>query len=297
MRVVDVFSGCGGMSLGFEKAGYEVVAAFDNWEKAGSVYEHNFQHPFYLQDLEKLDEYLDTIRKYNPDMIIGGPPCQDFSPAGLRDESRGRAGMTSVFAEIVEQIKPEWFVMENVPNLQKSKVWPSVKESFTRSGYGLTVRVLNAALCGVPQNRKRVFVIGHLGGADNELGNIIDESLAKTPMTLRDYFGDSLGIKHYFRMPTSYKRRAVFSIDEPSPTIRGVHRPIPPGYKKHPNDTAGPETVRPLTSLERAQVQTFPPEFTFFGSNTAINQMVGNAVPVNLARFVGEVIEQANRSM
>lgn len=293
MRVVDLFSGCGGMSLGFCNEGFDVVAAFDNWDKVKVVYEKNFTHPFYLQDLSRVEDYIDLVENLTPDIIIGGPPCQDFSPAGLRDESRGRAGMTSVYADIIDRILPEWFVMENVPNLQKSTVWPQVKESFKQSGYGLTVRVLNAAHCGVPQARKRVFVIGHLNGSDGELDTIIDAQLSDKPMTMRDYFGDTWGIDHYFRMPTSYSRRGVFSMDEPSPTIRGVHRPIPPGYKRHPIDTEDPSKVRALTPLERAQIQTFPPEFEFTGSNTAINQMIGNAVPVNLAGFVARAIKTA----
>jgi DNA (cytosine-5)-methyltransferase 1 len=105
-------------------------------------------------------------------------------------------------------------------------------------------------------------------------------------MTLRDAFKGSLGIEHYYRHPRSYARRAVFSIDEPSPTVRGVNRPVPDGYPGHQGDTAPAEDVRPLTTRERALVQTFPGEFRWDESKTNVEQMIGNAVPVNLAAYV-----------
>lgn len=112
-------------------------------------------------------------------------------------------------------------------------------------------------------------------------------------MTIRDYLGDSLGIEHYYRHPRSYKRRAVFSIDEPSPTIRGVNRPIPKTYIKHSGDTSTiSDQVRPLTTIERSYLQTFPKDFIFEGSKTDLEQMIGNAVPVKLAEYVAGCIQQ-----
>lgn len=86
MRVVDLFCGCGGMSLGFQKAGYKIAAAFDNWDDAITVYHNNFSHPVIQQDLSDVAKATERIERYHPDMIIGGPPCQDFSSAGDRDE-------------------------------------------------------------------------------------------------------------------------------------------------------------------------------------------------------------------
>ena len=92
-RVVDLFSGCGGMTLGFENAGFAVVAAFDNWKPAVEVYKANFKHPITQIDLNE-DEALDLIQAEKPDVIVGGPPCQDFSIAGGRDFSGKRANLT-----------------------------------------------------------------------------------------------------------------------------------------------------------------------------------------------------------
>jgi len=111
-------------------------------------------------------------------------------------------------------------------------------------------------------------------------------------MTIRDYLGESLGIEYYYRHPRNYNRRGIFSIDEPSPTVRGVNRPLPSGYKKHAGDPpdVNLKTTRPLTTIERSYLQTFPESFKFHGTKTNLEQMIGNAVPVNLARFVAKGI-------
>ena len=112
-------------------------------------------------------------------------------------------------------------------------------------------------------------------------------------MTLRDYFGDSLGIQYYYRHPRSYKRRGIFSIDEPSPTVRGVNRPMPEGYQIHANDPVSTKVgIRPLTTLERSYIQTFPKDYIFIGNKTDLEQMIGNAVPVNLAKYVANSINE-----
>ena len=106
-----------------------------------------------------------------------------------------------------------------------------------------------------------------------------------------DYFGNSLGIEYYYRHPRSYARRGVFSIYEPSPTIRGVNRPIPKGYSKHEGDPVDiTENLRPLTTKERSLIQTFPESFVFNGTKTNLEQIIGNAVPVKLAEFVANCI-------
>ena len=88
MKIVDLFCGCGGLSLGFQNAGLEIAAAFDNWQAAILVYEKNFSHPVHQIDLNTIEEYS-AISRYEPDMVIGGPPCQDFSIAGKKDDDDG----------------------------------------------------------------------------------------------------------------------------------------------------------------------------------------------------------------
>lgn len=290
MRTVDLFCGCGGMSLGFQNAGFEIAAAYDNWLPAINTYRKNFTHEVYQRDLSD-HGMVDEIKGINPLIIIGGPPCQDFSSAGYRDETLGRATLSKTYTDIVTGAKPKYFVMENVSRIRVSETYKYVYETLKGAGYGLTEKILDASYCGVPQKRKRFFLIGCLGAEDNFLNEILDEKLADKPMTIYDYLGDSLGVEYYFRIPRSYSRRAIFSIYEPCQTIRGVDRPIPPNYKKHPQDPVdiGP-LVRALTPKERSYMQTFPENFVFEENKTNTNQMIGNAVPVKLAEYVAKAI-------
>jgi DNA (cytosine-5)-methyltransferase 1 len=292
MRTIDLFAGCGGLSLGFQNAGFEVKAAFDNWKPALEVYQANFSHPIFDLDLSQQID-LEIFRQFSPQMIIGGAPCQDFSSAGKRDETLGRADLTIKFSEIVSSLRPEWFVLENVDRITKSEVLQKVKKLFYSTGYGLTEKILNANLCGVPQSRKRYFLIGHLNSSDNFLDFYLEKNQSARPLTVFEHLGESLDIEFYYRHPRSYKRRGIFSVHEPSPTVRGVNRPIPKTYTQHSGDACAPtENVRPLTTIERSYLQTFPKDFKFFGSKSDLEQMIGNAVPVNLAEFVANCIKE-----
>ena len=289
IKAVDLFCGCGGMSLGFQNAGFQLLAAYDNWDAAINIYRSNFDHPIIKADLNS-DQAIEDIRTLSPDIIIGGPPCQDFSIAGQRNMGE-RANLTIRYAQIIAQIKPEWFVMENVYNIERMPVLPRMMQIVKNAGYGLNVRILDASRCGVPQKRNRFFMVGHLGDKDGFLDAIIERGLSERQMTVHDYLGDSLDTEFYYMHPRSYNRRAVFSIHEPSSTIRGVNRPIPANYQHHPADKADiTDGVRCLTTKERSYIQTFPESFKFVGSKTEMEQAIGNAVPVKLAEYVAKCI-------
>ena len=172
MNTVDLFAGCGGMSLGFQNAGFNLVAAFEFWDIAAKCYEENFNHPVFKSDLSNVKSAVEQIRRFSPELIIGGPPCQDFSHAGKRVES-SRASLTESYAKIIENIKPQYFVMENVDRAQKSKAFEKAENIFKNAGYGLTKIVLDASKCGVPQKRKRFFCIGALGKDDDFMKKIL----------------------------------------------------------------------------------------------------------------------------
>lgn len=293
MKVVDLFCGCGGLSLGFTMAGFDIVSAYDNWKVALDTYRLNFKHPAVMLDLKDWEHSVEVIKPNMPDMIIGGPPCQDFSSAGKRNEDNGRGDLTVCYSEIIRNIRPRWFVMENVERILKTGKLQQAKAIFKQAGYGMSQIVLDASLCNVPQKRKRFILIGALGKEEGFMDDCLTNGLAKHPLTVADYLGDSLGIEFYYRHPRSYARRGIFSIHEPSPTIRGVNRPIPKGYQiKHNDPVKSLEGVRPLTTIERSYIQTFPKTFQFAGSKTEIEQMIGNAVPVNLGHYVATAIKQ-----
>ena len=291
MRTIDLFCGCGGMSLGFGLSGHDILFGMDNWDKAIAVYRKNFRHPVFRQNLADIDASVEAIIPYNPEMIIGGPPCQDFSSAGKRDEDNGRGSLTVCYAEIVARVRPEWFVMENVARIVKTNKLVQAKRILEGAGYGMTQCILDASLCGVPQVRKRFFLIGRLGETDNFLLPFVEKNLSEKPLTVSEYMGDEIDIQYYYRHPRSYARRGVFSVDEPSPTIRGVNRPMPKGYLPHSGDPIKSlDGIRSLTTIERSRIQTFPRDFHFIGNKSDQEQMIGNAVPVNLARYVGNAI-------
>lgn len=295
MKVVDLFSGCGGMSLGFEDAGFNVVGAFDNWDAAVEIYKANFSHPIYKMDLSS-EESTQIIKNLNPDVIVGGPPCQDYSIAGKR-ELGTRANLTIKFAEIVSQVKPTWVVFENVYNIERFSTLPKMKDILINAGYGISTRILDASFCGVPQKRKRFFLVGKLHARNGFFDDAFIANMSDKSMTIRDYLGDALHTQYYYMHPRSYNRRAVFSIDEPSATIRGINRPIPENYKKHPADKADiSDGVRALTTRERGYLQTFPESFLFPGAKTDVELAIGNAVPPALAKYIAESINLYNKT-
>lgn len=289
--VADLFCGCGGLTCGMEDAGIPISIGIDNWEPAVRNYNANFSHGCLKEDLSDTQKISGVLSQLGVNFIIGGPPCQDFSQAGKREE-QDRASLTESFAKIIECVKPCGFLMENVDRAQKSQAYSRARAIFKEAGYGLTEIVLDASKCGVPQKRKRFFVFGILGEQDDFWMEDFKNHISIRSTTLKDYFGDSLGFEYYYRHPRNYNRRAVFSIYEPAPTMRGVNRPIPKGYKGHPGDPVPiSEVSHALTTEDRAKIQTFPATYEWTGSKTDIEQMIGNAVPCGLAKFVGERIK------
>ncbi len=158
--VVDLFSGCGGLSLGFERAGFKIVAAYDNWKPAIETYGKNFGHTAYLADLRNCSELPGST------VIVGGPPCQGFSSAGRRRAEDGRNNLVRTFALLVERHRPLAFVFENVEGFLTQaggRFVFDLLEPLIGAGYRIHLRKVNAAHYGVSQHRKRVLVIGGLG--------------------------------------------------------------------------------------------------------------------------------------
>ena len=173
MKIIDLFSGVGGLSLGFEEAGFETVVAIDLWEDAINTFNHNRKIKVGLNvDIHTFNNnQLNTILSNNKITgVIGGPPCQGFSSARLSDNSdeigkinEARNQLYLQFFETVKKAQPEFFLIENVRGMVTSNKGAFVKDIFERFGklgYEINFQILNAADYGVPQNRYRVFFVG-----------------------------------------------------------------------------------------------------------------------------------------
>jgi DNA (cytosine-5)-methyltransferase 1 len=176
-KVIDLFSGAGGMSAGFSRAGFEISASIELLERYASTHEINFPNCTSLYgDIRELSPSAfarkTKISKNSPTIIIGGPPCQTFSSAGqskIQSLSKvdikkdHRNYLFKSYFDYVAYFKPDIFVMENVPNLKtkyKGEIFDSILEACAELGYEVSHEILNAADYGVPQIRKRLFLIG-----------------------------------------------------------------------------------------------------------------------------------------
>lgn len=166
-RVLDLFSGAGGLSLGFEKAGFEIHTAVDNWDDALATIKRN--KPSVLARASDLGDEIavSELCKNLPriDVVIGGPPCQGFSIAGKRDPEDPRNKLYKGFVRSIQLLKPKMFLMENVPTIASPKnidLFHEILGDFAQIGYDVKHSVLIASHFGVPQNRKRMFVVGVL---------------------------------------------------------------------------------------------------------------------------------------
>lgn len=314
MRVVELFCGAGGMSLGLKRAGFDVAAAYDSWAPAMTVYRNNLPEQKTLlrplriprnrargakvADVGDLLELVPTLLDLDVDMIAGGPPCQDFSKAGRRIEGT-RADMTLAFALLIAAARPEWVLMENVKEVTKSKAWQRARTILKRSGYGLSEMKLDASQYGVGQLRVRFILVGRLGEEDGFLNDALELPKNAPRTTIRDVLGDNVGVHpgpghpeevraYYFR--TYSKRRAVWSIDEPCRTItrkagfrNGEHIP-------HANDTMDASKAPLLTWEQLAMLQGFPAGWQWGKSKGDRNLMIANAVPAPLAEAIGRAI-------
>lgn len=160
-NVIDLFCGCGGMSLGFEQAGFDVLLGIDLWKDALVTFSNNHKIGNTLcADLANLqaEEVETEIGNKKVDVIIGGPPCQGFSIAGKRIVEDERNSLYKSFVRMVAHFKPKAFVLENVPNILSigdGIVRDAIIGDFTQLGYTVVTKVLTASDYGVPQNRKR----------------------------------------------------------------------------------------------------------------------------------------------
>nr|CCM44166.1 DNA-cytosine methyltransferase [Staphylococcus xylosus] len=165
MKIIDIFSGAGGLSLGFESEGFETILAIDKWTDAIETFNKNHENKvgttIDIHDFS--NEYLEQYKDGSIDGIIGGPPCQGFSLVGTRDTNDPRNSLYIEYVRFVSVIKPKFFVLENVSgllSLEKGKFKDDIIKRFEGLGYNVDYKLLTASDYGVPQSRKRVFFVG-----------------------------------------------------------------------------------------------------------------------------------------
>lgn len=309
-RVLSLFSGAGGLDLGFERAGCETVAAVDNDPESCKTL--RFNRPGW-------NVFEGDIRDYQPnlsniDIVIGGPPCQGFSSAGKGDPTDPRNFLWREYMRVVSRVKPRAVVLENVSALTHRKNGDhlsGIMEALEAEGYSFKWGVLNAADFGVPQARRRLFVIGLRDGEPALPNPSADSSQVTVREALAGLDGgydsawNHLPPRHAPHVIERWSelgpgetdpnyRRARLDPDKPATTIRAGG-----GYGPRGDHLAGfhppihPFEPRQLTVREAARIQTFPDEWIFCGSKTAQGRQVGNAVPVKLAEAVAFAVVDA----
>lgn len=301
LRVVSLFSGAGGLDLGFEKAGHHVIWANDNDQDSVATYQANLSENIVLADVADIDPKIIP----DADILIGGLPCQGFSLANVNKvDGDARNDLYAQFVRILQAKRPKFFVIENVRgmlSLQKGKAFERIGDALRSSGYTIEHRVLLAADYGVPQSRIRLFVVGVREDLSpmfayrfpepthskdpKKTGRkpwvTVGEALAGLPepgqsSKLQNHIGSQYKVTN-----RNFTGHRLTNPDKPSPTIlaRG-------------NGGGGvcaiahPKNHRRMTVRESALVQTFPIDFKFEGALNSMYRQVGNAVPVVLAQAV-----------
>ena len=325
MKIVSFFAGAGGLDLGFQKAGFNVVWANEYDKEIWETYEKNHPNTF-LDKRSIVNIPADEVPEC--DGIIGGPPCQSWSEAGSARGIKDKRGQLFYdFIRILEAKQPKFFLAENVSGMLISKhteALEGIKELFRNAGIGyeLSFQMLNASDYNVPQDRKRVFFIGIRKDLNFKyqfptetfpkitLENAISD-LKKTVIPALEFNntnGSACKIPNHEYMIGGFStmfmsRNRVRSWDEQSFTIQagGRHAPIHPQAPKMKfieQDVRvfvpGKEKLyRRLSVRECARIQTFPNDFVFHYKKIAAGyKMIGNAVPVNLAHFLANSIKK-----
>jgi DNA (cytosine-5)-methyltransferase 1 len=317
MKVLSLFSGCGGLDLGFEKAGFEIPFA-NEYDKA--IFEtFKANHPQTTLIEGDIREVSSEIFNEDFDGIIGGPPCQSWSEAGALkgiDDPRGQ--LFYEYIRILKDKQPKFFLAENVSGMlanRHSEAVQNILNLFDEAGYNVSLTMVNAKDYGVAQERKRVFYIGFRKDLDINFifpeGSTKDDDLKITlkdiiwdlqdtavPASAKNYHNDNaINNNEYFTgaySPIFMSRNRVKSWDEQAFTVQAsgrqcqLHPQAPKMVKCEKNVckfVEGKENLyRRMTIREVARVQGFPDSFKFIYSNTNDGyKMIGNAVPVNLA--------------
>lgn len=303
MRVISLFSGAGGLDLGFHNAGFDVIWANDIDRDACDTHSTWSKSLIVNDDIKNINTELIP----STDIIIGGFPCQGFSLAGPRKVDDSRNLLYRFYVETINKKKPIAFVAENVKGiltLGNGEVIKKIKTDFETAGLGyhVTIHTLNASDFGVPQDRQRVFIIGVSKTLtyDQEFSidtNLIEhKKLADILHIDSNYNEKDLCTAPFSSRFMSRNRKRnwdSFSYTIPAMAKQVTLHPSSPDMIKVNKDCwiFGEGNTRRFTWREAAQIQTFPSELVFQGDLTSKYKQIGNAVPVKLAEKIAIMLK------
>ena len=215
-KVVDLFSGCGGLSFGLEEVGFDIVAGIDNWEDSLKTFQKNHTgSKVLLADLGKISS-KEICKKLGlvqgkVDVVVGGPPCQGFSISGKRNPDDPRNKLYQSFVHFVGYLKPKAFILENVPNLvsmQGGEIKDAIIEDFEKEGYTVKWKILTASEFGVPQKRRRVIFVGLKNGKEFVFPKPDIENIISTQEAISDLPENTLidGEKYSLLSKSDYQK-------------------------------------------------------------------------------------------
>lgn len=324
VRAIDLFAGAGGLTLGFKTAGITTVCAVEiDPYSAETFARHMPDAALFVADIREVDlsSYSGIV-----DLVYGGPPCQPFSSGGRRGAARDERDMIPWFVKTVKDVAPAAFFMENVPGLaagERAAYLGHVIAEFQSLGYSVAHKVINAADFGVPQKRRRLFIVGTRGRTFRFPKETHGPGRAHPYVAVGDVLppyrlGEpNLGAVVYAKRPdprpNPYDGHLFNGGGRPIDRGRPGHTILAsaggnkthffdelnlvPEYHRHITQGGAPRTgilrgARRLTVLESAIIQTFPPDIEFSGPRSAQYQQVGNAVPPQLAAVLGRSLIQ-----
>lgn len=308
LKTVALFAGCGGLDLGFENAGFNIIWANDNNKKVEETYKYNHKNTELI-----IKSLVDIKSEDIPecDIIIGGPPCQSWSLAGAmkgKEDSRGQ--LFYEYVRVIKDKRPMAFVAENVKGIvSKAHInsFNEIVDMFKDAGYTVTYKLVNAKNYGVPQDRERVFIVGvrndlqvsyEFPQPTNKEGNYV--TLESAIGDLRDNPGEWMEGSFSPIFMSRNRRRdwkeVAFTV-QASGRQTQIH-PDSPEMEKLDKDKwefkkDSINKVRRMSVRECARIQTFPDDFKFLGTPMNENyKMIGNAVPVKLAETVAKNLKE-----
>lgn len=325
MKLLSLFSGAGGLDLGFERAGFEIIAANEYDKTIWETYEKNHKAKLIKKDIREI--LSDELPK--SDGIIGGPPCQSWSEAGsLRGINDPRGKLFYEYIRILKDIQPKFFLAENVKGMLSKRNTDAVRDiikEFEEAGYNVFIKLLNAFDYGVAQDRERVFYVGFrkdLNISHFEFPYPIKEKerkfLKDTIWDLKDNAlpgkeknktnADDCIVDNHEYLTGGYStifmsRNRVRQWEQPAFTVQAsgrqcqLHPQAPTMIKVDKNIykfVIGKEDLyRRLSIRECARIQGFPDTFKFYYTSLEDGyKMVGNAVPVDLAYIIAKRIKE-----